>query len=110
MRALRNALGLLLGMLVGSILLPFVVLVKLLLWPFAKGANWTQVDVTGYIQAALHGEWNDKWNWEDFEQVPIRDPRLEGIRKRAISVRFPLSVEDRELLRTLLQELESTSS
>jgi hypothetical protein len=39
-------------------------------------------DVVGYLRDLLEGA-GGEWDWDDFESVPITDPRLESIRQRA---------------------------
>ena len=49
--------------------------------------------------------WTNVWAWDDFESVPIADPALEAIRKRAIPMGPPNA--DVEGILGLLDELRS---
>jgi hypothetical protein len=100
-----------LGMLVGLLLSPIVLVVKLLLWPFTyEGVNMSAETVAGYLRNELAGGGNDNFRWEDLEQTKIRDPFLESVRKQAISVAWPLSSADRQKLEALLNQLSPESN
>ena len=49
----------------------------------------------------------DPWDWDDFTSVPIKDPVLESIRRRAAAIDLPASAESLGLLKTLLGEAEA---
>jgi len=105
--SLANDIRLILGMLVGLLLVPFVIIVKLICWPFAKGVSLTAEEVAAYIRNELHDLRNDKYRWEDFEQISIRDPYLESIRQQATKIEWPLTDAGREKFEELLRRLES---
>ena len=59
------------------------------------------------IADLIHGfiDGTNVWAWDDFESVPIADPALEAIRKRAIPMGPPNA--DVEGILGLLDELRS---
>ena len=105
------------GILKGLVLVPILLgvtavfaIFKLLLWPFPrKGLVLTQRDVAAYIRNELYDLRDDKYRWDDFEQIKLHDPDLELIRQQAVSVRFPLDRADREKLESLLTGLKSAA-
>ncbi len=49
----------------------------------AKGTiDRTPDEVAGFIKDFLDGR-GGEWDWDEFESVPIADPELEAIRRRA---------------------------
>ena len=96
-----------LGMLVGLLFVPVIIIAKLICWPFAKGVNLTAQEVGAYIRNELHDLRDDRYRWEDFEQISIRDPYLESIRQQATKIAWPLTDAGREKLEKLLRRLES---
>jgi hypothetical protein len=96
-----------LGMLVGLLFVPVIIIAKLIRWPFAKGVNLTAQEVAAYIRNELHDLHDDRYRWEDFEQISVRDPYLESIRQQATKIAWPLTDAGREKLEELLRRLES---
>ena len=107
LHGLANDIRLFFGMFVGLLLVPVIIIMKLICWPFAKGMNLTAQEVAAYIHNELHDLRDDRYRWEDFEQISIRDPYLESIRQQAIAVSWPLTDAGREKLGELLQRLGS---
>lgn len=66
-------------------------------------ARRTPQEVATLIRGFL--EATDEWAWDDFESVPIADPFLESVRKRAIPMGPPRA--DVIGLRSLLAELKA---
>ena len=62
------------------ILLPIGLIAQLL--PGKKTTDRTPEDVAGFIQDFVDGT-GGAWDWDEFESVPITDPRLDAIRQRA---------------------------
>lgn len=63
------------------ILLPLGLIAQI--WPGKKTVDRTPEDVAGFMSDLLDGT-GGEWDWDEFENVPITDPRLEAIRQRAI--------------------------
>jgi hypothetical protein len=61
--------------------------------------------VASCIKDFLDGTGGD-WDWDDFVSLPIADPRLEDIRRRAAAVDLPTNDEGEATLRALLAEAE----
>src|SRR5258706_15645089 len=91
----------------GLLFVPVIIIAKLICWPFAKGVNLTAQEVAAYIRNELHDLRDDRYRWEDFEQISIRDPYLESIRQQATKIAWPLTDAGREKLEKLLRRLES---
>jgi hypothetical protein len=104
-RGLANDIRLGLGWLFVLPLIPVVTILKLIHWPFARGVDLTAEEVAAYIRNELHELRDDRYNWEDFEQISIRDPHLESIRQQATKVAWPLTDEDRKKFEELLRRL-----
>jgi hypothetical protein len=78
------------AMLVGLLLIPIVIVLKVLSWPFTyKGINMSAETLAGYLRNELYDQRDDKFRWEDLENVKIRDPYLNDIRKQALAVKWP---------------------
>ena len=103
---LVNDLRLILGWLIVLPLIPAVIVLKLIRWPFAKGVDLTAEEVAAYIRNELYESKDDKYRWEDFEQISIRDPNLESIRQEATKVAWPLTDASREKFEELLRRLQ----
>ena len=53
------------------------------LWPGGKTIDRTAEDVIGFMSDLIDGT-GGTWDWDEFECVPITDPKLDAIRRRAI--------------------------
>jgi len=62
------------------ILFPIGLIAQLL--PGKKTVDRTPEDVAGFIGDLLDGT-GGEWDWDEFECVPITDPRLDAIRQKA---------------------------
>ena len=58
------------------------------------------------ISAFLAGN-GGKWDWDDFTSCPLRDARMESIRRRALAVDLPLDEEGAAVLQILLAEADA---
>lgn len=63
----------------------------------------TPAEVAGFIRDFLDGTGGD-WDWDEFESVPISDPSLDSIRRRAAMAGPPNP--DVAALRLLVSEAE----
>ncbi len=97
----RNFLGIVLGI----VLLPIFIVVKLILLPFEKPANVSPSDVSKFLREFHDGTGGD-WDYDEFVSVPIADPRLEKIRMHVSDLELPITDEGRSELRKLLTEVE----
>jgi hypothetical protein len=94
----------------GRILLAIILFpVALVAAVFAGGEERTAAEVAGYIRNFLEGECGE-WDWDDFISIPIADPALETVRKRALIVDLSLTAEGRLTLSELLAEVEQMAS
>jgi hypothetical protein len=57
------------------------------------------------IREFLNGSGGD-WDWDGFTSCSLRDPTLEGIRRRALGVDLPVDAEGEATLRALQAEAE----
>jgi hypothetical protein len=76
------------------------------LWPGKKTVDRTPDDVIGFLRDFLEGAGGD-WDWDEFESVPITDPELDALRRRAARAAPPSP--DLNLLRGLLAEAEEVA-
>ncbi len=90
------------AILLAPIVIPIAFIAQLL--PGKKTVDRTPADVVGYIKDLLEGTGGD-WDWDDFECVPITDPELDNIRRRAAVAGPPNP--DVSTLRMLISEAEA---
>jgi len=64
----------------------------------------TPADVAGFIRDFVEGT-GGEWDWDEFESVPISDPRLDEIRLKAVQAGPPNP--DLETLRLLVTAAEA---
>jgi hypothetical protein len=93
-------------------LLPLTIPVGLLA-KLAERAGWlrrdadlTAQDVVGYLADFLNGV-GGEWDWDDFTSMPIADPKLDAIRRKAELVPLPLDEAGRAKLTALLEQARS---
>lgn len=63
------------------IALPIALIAGLL--PSRRKVDRTPADVAGFLRDFADGTGGD-WDWDEFESVPITDPRLDAIRRCAV--------------------------
>jgi len=73
-------------------------------WPGRRSVDRTPDDVVGFLRDFLDGT-GGEWDWDEFESVPITDPELEALRRRAARAAPPNP--DLNQLRALLAEAET---
>lgn len=88
------------------LLLPIAVPLALAasLWPGKKTVDRTPEEVASFLRNFLEGTGCD-WDWDGFESVPITDPKLDALRKRAALAAPPNA--DLEELRRILADAEA---
>jgi hypothetical protein len=101
---LQNAFG----CVVAAIFLPLAIIVKIVVSPFERPMDRTADDVAGHLRAMLDGTIDD-YDYDEFSCVPIADPRLESIARRACEAFELRPDKDRAALETLLAETEALS-
>ena len=74
------------AVLLAPIALPIALIAGL--WPGKRTVDRTPADVAGFLRDFAEGTGGD-WDWDEFECVPITDPRLDAIRRRAIKAGPP---------------------
>jgi hypothetical protein len=77
-----NALRFWFCMLIGLLLSPIVLVIKLVCWPFDWCVNMSAETLANHLRNELSGGGDDDLRWEDLEQIKRRDPYLEDIRNR----------------------------
>jgi hypothetical protein len=104
MQRLPEPIGMIVGMLAGALLIPFILVAKL----FGRGVvDLSPSEVAVALRDGLEGGVEI---FEEFEKSPISDPRLNAIRLEARKLRWPLNEASREKLRQLIFEVESIGS
>jgi len=84
---------------------PLAALAALASWVFGLKAKLSASEVATYLRNFIEGG-GGAWDWDDFTSVPIGDPRLEDIRRRAAAIDLPVTEEGSTILRELLVEAE----
>ena len=101
---LQNAFGLL----AAAILIPVGIVGALIAGLFARPIDRTAHEVARYIRAMLDGTVNDEdsgFDYDEFSCVPIADPELESIARRACEA-FEQGLGREPILESLLKEIE----
>lgn len=94
------------GCILGVILLPPFIILKLIIMPFEKGAQRSPKYVAQYIRDFID-ETGGGWDWDDFSSIPLADPRLETIRVSACDVSLPCGDEELAELEALFDEAQN---
>lgn len=84
---------------------PLAALAALVSWAFGLKAKLSALEVATYLRNFVEGG-GGAWDWDDFTSVPIADPRLEDIRRRAAAIDLPVTEEGLAILRELLAEAD----
>lgn len=87
------------------IAVPLAAIAALVCWIFGIKERRTATEVATYLRHFVEGG-GGEWDWDDFTSVPITDPQLEGIRRRAAAVDLPPTPEGIATLRALLDEAD----
>ena len=82
---------------------PLAALAALVSSIFGLKAKLSASEVATYVRDFIEGEGGAR-DWDDFTSVPIGDPRLDDIRRRAAGIDLPATDEGLALLRELLVE------
>lgn len=94
------------GCILGVILLPAFIILKLVIMPFEKDAHRPPKYVARHIRDFIDGA-SGEWDWDDFSSIPLADPRLEAIRAAACDVSLPCGDEELAELEALFEEAQS---
>jgi hypothetical protein len=108
-----NVIKLTFGMLVGLLLLPAALIVKIVWWPFSyfyKGLNMSAETLADYLRNELYDLKDDRFRWDVLENCKLRDPELDSIRRQAIALKWPLNSVDRQRLEGWIRQLSPQSS
>lgn len=82
------------------------VVAKFLALLFKRPQKISTTEVALYLYEFIEG-FGSAFDWDDFTSVPIVNPQLESIRKKANQVNLPVDDEGLATLRLLLSEVES---
>ena len=96
------------GWLVAAIVLPFGIVGALIAGLFSRPMDRTAEEVAEYIRAMLDGTVTDEdsdFDYDEFSCVPIADPQLESIARRACEA-FEQGPDGNTILESLLKETE----
>ena len=102
---LQNAFG----WLVVAIVVPFGIVAALIAGLFSRPMDRTAEEVAEYIRAMLNGTVTDEnceFDYNEFSCVPIADPQLESIARRACQA-FEQGPQGDSILKGLLKEAEA---
>jgi hypothetical protein len=101
------------GVLASAVLIPLGIVGALIAGLFARPMERTADEVARYIRAMLAGKLLDEdsgYDYDEFSCVPIADPQLESIARRACEAFELRSGPDRSALECLLAEAEILAS
>lgn len=99
---LQNAFG----VLVAAVFLPIAIVGALVAGLFGRPINRTADEVASYIRAMLDGTVGDEdsgFDYDEFSSVPIANPELDSIARRACEA-FEQGPEGKSILEGLLNE------
>ena len=102
---MRNAISTTAKILLVVFTIPLAAIVGLFSWVFGAKEKLSAAEVATYLRNFIEGG-GDVWDWDDFTSVPIFDPQLEDIRRRAAAVTLPNNGEAMIILQGLLVEAE----
>lgn len=102
---MRNALSTTAKVLLVIVAFPLAAIAGLFSWVFGLKAKVSASEVATYLRNFIEGG-GDAWDWDDFTSVPIADPQLDDIRRRAAAVTAPNTDEAMTILQGLLVEAE----
>ena len=91
--------------LLAIIFLPLAAMAGLLSAVFGLREKRSAAEVATYLRNFVDGG-GGEWDWDDFISVPIADPYLDDVRKRAQAVELPPTDEGMMTFRELLAEVE----
>ena len=94
------------AILLAPLLLPLALAIRIYvrLFGLKNTRDRSAREVAAYLQDFIKGSGRD-WDWDDFTSIPITDPTLDSIRRRAELVLLPIrSDEGFDELRALLEE------
>jgi hypothetical protein len=78
---------------------------KFLTLLFKRPRQISETQAALYLYEFIEG-FGGNWDWDDFTLMPIANPQLESVRKRAQQVNLPVDEEGLAILRRLLTEVE----
>jgi hypothetical protein len=92
-----------------ALVTPFAVIAASFSALFGFREKLTAAEVVLNLRNFLDGS-GGEWDWDDFVSVPIADPALDHIRRRAAAVELPASEKGYQTLRLLLIEAETLAA
>ena len=104
-RPMPRAFSIPLKVLLVIVAMPLAALAALVSSIFGLKAKLSASEVATYLRDFIHGG-GEAWDWDNFTSVPISDPRLDDIRRRAVAIDIPVTEEGSAILRELLVEAE----
>ena len=84
---------------------PVALIAGLVSTVFGLKAKLSAAEVAKYLRDYIEGT-DGEWDWDDFTSVPIADPQLDDIRRKAAEVTAPDTVEAPTVLEQLLAKAE----
>jgi hypothetical protein len=102
---MRGAISTVLKVLLAVVAISLTAIAGLISWLFGLKAKLSATEVATYLRDFIGGSGGD-WDWDDFMSVPIANPQLEDIRRRAAAVDLPSTEEGLTTLQGLLAEAE----
>lgn len=88
---------------------PLALVAGLVSMVFGLKAKLSAAEVTRYLRDYIEGT-GGEWDWDEFTSVPIADPRLDDIRRKAAEVTAPDTEEAQVVLEKLLAKAEQLAA
>jgi len=105
-RTMSRAIPTVLKVLLVIVAVPLAAVAGLASWMFGLKEKMSASEVATYLRNFVEGGGGD-WDWDDFTSVPIANPQLDDIRRRAAAVDLPVTDQGLTILRELLAEADN---
>lgn len=102
---MRRVFSILLKVFLVIVALPLAALAGLVSSVFGLKEKLSPAEVAASLRDFIEGG-GEAWDWDDFTSVPIANPLLDDIRRKAAAIKLPVTDEGLALLRELLVEAE----
>ena len=100
--ALKFIYSYIVALVVGIVMLPLLIPLAIYKLLFGVMKDRSAEDVVDDLECLLSDDVESDHAWDNLESVPFEEPRLEAIRKEALSVATPLDEAGRAVLAGLL--------
>jgi hypothetical protein len=98
------------GMGLIAVLVPVALIARgvMYVFRFDDPTGRTPEEVSNYLRKFMDGT-EGEWDLDDFDNVPIKDERLDSIRREFLSIRLPMDDAGRAKAQELLSKVDGTA-